>query len=185
MYLSHCTACIWVTLNFCWLALMSDCLALQAAPCKMTTFLFTSESVNEGHPDKLCDQVSDAILDACLEQDPESKVACESCTKTNMVMIFGEITTKAIVDYEKIVRDTCREIGFVSDDVGLDADNCKVLVNIEQQSPDIAQGVHGHFTKTPEEIGAGDQGLMFGYATDDTKELPDGSESCPCNQDWG
>ncbi|PQM39131.1 hypothetical protein Pyn_09035 [Prunus yedoensis var. nudiflora] len=127
---------------------------------RMETFLFTSESVNEGHPDKLCDQISDAVLDACLAQDPDSKVACETCTKTNMVMVFGEITTKANVDYEKIVRETCRTIGFVSDDVGLDADNCKVLVNIEQQSPDIAQGVHGHFTKRPEEIGAGDQGHM-------------------------
>ncbi|MED6193132.1 S-adenosylmethionine synthase 1 [Stylosanthes scabra] len=137
----------------------------------MDTFLFTSESVNEGHPDKLCDQISDAVLDACLEQDPESKVACETCTKTNLVMVFGEITTKANVDYEKIVRDTCRLIGFVSDDVGLDADNCNVLVYLEQQSPDIAQGVHGNLTKRPEEIGAGDQGHMFGYATDETPEF--------------
>ncbi|KAL4351765.1 hypothetical protein GQ457_06G008780 [Hibiscus cannabinus] len=146
-------------------------LFFQIAEKVMDTFLFTSESVNEGHPDKICDQVSDAILDACLEQDPESKVACETCTKTNMVMVFGEITTKAKVDYEKIVRDTCRGIGFTSADVGLDADNCKVLVNIEQQSPDIAQGVHGHLSKKPEEIGAGDQGHMFGYATDETPEF--------------
>eukprot|EP00850_Spirogloea_muscicola_P023764 SM000386S14581 [mRNA] locus=s386:44495:47152:- [translate_table: standard] len=135
------------------------------------SFLFTSESVNEGHPDKLCDQVSDAVLDACLEQDPDSKVACETCTKTGMVMIFGEITTKAKVDFEKIVRDTCRGIGFTSEEVGLNADTCKVLVNIEQQSPDIGQGVHGMGTKAPEDIGAGDQGHMFGYATDETEEL--------------
>ena len=98
----------------------------------METFLFTSESVNEGRLDKLCDQISDAVLDAFLAQDPDSKVAYETCTKTNMVMVFEEITTKANVDYEKIVRDTCRTIGFVSNDVGLDADNSKVLVNIEQ-----------------------------------------------------
>ena len=107
-----------------------------------TTFLFTSESVNEGHPDKLADQISDSILDACLKEDPESKVACETATKTNMVMVFGEITTKAKVDYEKIVRETCRQVGFTSDDVGLDCDKMTVLNHLHEQSPDIAQGVH-------------------------------------------
>lgn len=134
------------------------------------TFLFTSESVNEGHPDKLADQISDSILDACLEQDPKSKVACETATKTNMVMVFGEITTKAKVDYEAVVRKTCEEVGFISNDVGLDGKTCKVLVHLEEQSPDIGQGVHGMGTKKPEEIGAGDQGHMFGYATDETPE---------------
>eukprot|EP00892_Ulva_mutabilis_P005648 jgi/Ulvmu1/3455/UM016_0075.1 len=135
------------------------------------TFLFTSESVNEGHPDKLCDQVSDAVLDACLEQDPDSRVACETATKTNMVMVFGEITTKAKVDYEAVVRRVCKEIGFTSDDVGLDGDKCKVLVHIEEQSPEIGASVHGMNTKALEDIGAGDQGHMFGYATDETDEL--------------
>ncbi|KAH7834435.1 hypothetical protein Vadar_015964 [Vaccinium darrowii] len=137
---------------------------------KRDSFLFTSESVTEGHPDKLCDQISDKVVDACLEQDPDSKVTCETWTKNNIVVVVGKITTKANVDYEKLIRDTCRDVGYVSDDVGLDADRCKVLLNIEQQSPDIAQGIHGHLTKHPEKIGAGDQGHMFGYATDETPE---------------
>jgi len=133
------------------------------------TLLFTSESVNEGHPDKLCDQVSDAILDACLKQDPNSKVACETCAKTNMVMIFGEITTKAKVNYEQVVRDQLAKIGYDDKAKGLDYKTCNIIVAIEAQSPDIAQGVH--IDRKIEEQGAGDQGHMFGYATDETKEL--------------
>jgi S-adenosylmethionine synthetase len=137
-------------------------------------FLFSSESVNEGHPDKLCDQVSDAVLDACLKADPFSKVACETATKDNMVMVFGEITTSGKIDYEAIVRAQVREIGFDSfiddlssvDSKGLSCDTCEVLVRINKQSPDIAGGVH--VGKSELDVGAGDQGIMFGYASDET-----------------
>jgi len=133
-----------------------------------STFLFTSESVNEGHPDKICDQVSDAILDACIKEDEHSRVACETCTKTGMVMIFGEITTSATVNYDQVIRDCIKEIGYDDAAKGLNYSTMNVIVAIEEQSPDIAQSVDA--TKI-EETGAGDQGIMFGYATDETDSL--------------
>lgn len=135
---------------------------------KKGEFLFTSESVNEGHPDKLADIVSDSVLDACLAQDPNSYVACETATKTNMIMIFGEITTKAKVNYESVIREAIRGVGYDDAEKGLDYKMCNVIVAIEQQSPDIAQGVH--VDRADEDIGAGDQGIMFGYATDESEE---------------
>merc|ERR1711865_553779 len=139
-------------------------------------FLFSSESVNEGHPDKLCDQVSDAVLDTCLAEDPFSKVACETATKDNMVMVAGEIATKAKIDYEQVVRKAVQGNGYDSyvddlssvDSKGLSYKTCEVLVRINKQSPDIAGGVH--VGKEEMDVGAGDQGIMFGYATDETED---------------
>lgn len=144
----------------------------------MEKILFTSESVTEGHPDKMCDQISDAILDALMEQDPMSRVACETCTTTGLVMVMGEITTNAYVDIQKIVRDTVREIGYTRGKFGFDGDTCGVITAIDEQSADIALGVDRALEAKEntmsdsdiEAIGAGDQGMMFGYATNETEE---------------